>query len=436
MPRYAAPAAFLLAVLALTGCGLGANPGTTSPSAPLVTHFNGSVHGGQQPVGGSTIQMYEVITSGYFTAAHPILTQSVVTDANGSFNITENYTCTAANQVYMTATGGNPGLGAGTNNTALALMATIGSCSFLLQNRASINLNVNEVTTVAAAWSLSRFMSSPTIAGTSSSNAAGLASAFANSGNVANIASGNLPGLTLPAGATLPTSEIYTLADILSTCVNSDGNLTQGSACQKLFAAATPPGGTAPADTITAALDIASNPTSNVSTLYNLSSATAPFQPTLGQAPNNWLVGIRFIGGGLAQPAALAIDAGGSVWTANPANNSVSRFSASGAPASPAAGFTDPSLSAPGAIALDSSGNAWFANTTGSTVTGITSSGNLVGTLSTNLSYPNSIAFDGAGNSWVASPGTGTLVEFNPNQTFLQQLPLNAAPTSIAINPY
>src|SRR5438445_4103263 len=81
---------------------------------PLVRHS--SVHGGQQPVSGATLQLYAVGTTGDGSAATALLTQAVTSDANGNFDITGAYTCPSASTlVYITATGGNPGLSPGTN---------------------------------------------------------------------------------------------------------------------------------------------------------------------------------------------------------------------------------------------------------------------------------------------------------------------------------
>ena len=72
------------------------------------------MHGGQQPITGSTIQLYAVGGGGDGTASTPLLTQTVVTDTNGGFNITNDYTCpTASTLVYIAASGGNPGYGGG-----------------------------------------------------------------------------------------------------------------------------------------------------------------------------------------------------------------------------------------------------------------------------------------------------------------------------------
>ncbi len=82
-----------------------------------------------------------------------LLTTTVTTAADGSFNITGDYTCpTASSLVYLTATGGNPGVGS--NNSAIQMVAPLGACGNL---NSSTFINVNEVTTAAAAVALGQF---------------------------------------------------------------------------------------------------------------------------------------------------------------------------------------------------------------------------------------------------------------------------------------
>jgi len=99
--------------------------------------------------------------------------------------------------------------------------------------------------------------------------------------------------------------------DILSTCVNSAGGVAgDGSACGTLFAATTLAGGTAPVDVSGAGLNIANNPTANVSTLFGLVQATAPFQPMLPMAPSDWTVQLAATTAGLiVSPSALTFPA-------------------------------------------------------------------------------------------------------------------------------
>jgi hypothetical protein len=286
---------FLLSFL-LGGC---AQNQPAKVTEPLVRHS--SVHGGQQPVSGSTLQLYAVGTTGDGSASTPLLTQTVSSDANGNFTITGAYTCPSASTlVYVTATGGNPGLSQGTNNAALALMAALGPCGNL---GPSTFISMNELTTVAAVWALAPFMSSYSSIGSGPTDAAALASAFTLASEYVNTTTGTAPGLNVPAGTTVPVAQFNTLADILSSCVNSAGGVAgDGSACGMLFAAATPNGGTAPLEVIGAGLNIANNPTANVSSLFGLVTATAPFQPMLAAVPADLTVG-------LAAPAGLSVSA-------------------------------------------------------------------------------------------------------------------------------
>jgi hypothetical protein len=110
-----------------TGCTPGTNLTSTANSGTATIQIAGHVHGGQQPVSGATIKLYTVGTSGDGSASTSLLSQSVTTDANGNFNITNLYSCTNATLVYLVATGGNPGLGS--NNANIAMMAALGPCS-------------------------------------------------------------------------------------------------------------------------------------------------------------------------------------------------------------------------------------------------------------------------------------------------------------------
>ena len=436
--RIAIAAATVAAAL-LTGCGtgIGTNVNEAASGSTGKGRIQGAVHGGQQPVSGSTVQLYAVTTEGYNAPATALLTVPVTSAASGSFSITGDYSCTGVDQVYIVATGGNPGLPGNTNNGALALMAALGSCSTLLANANTTFINLNEVTTIAGAWSLARFMSSPTNAGTSATNVLGVENAFATANKIASLSTGTAPGPALPAGATLPVAEVNTLANILSSCVNSNGSTTSGTACATLFAAATPPGGSAPTDTLTAALNIAHNPGNSVSALFALAAPSAVFQPALTAAPANWLIGIHHTGGGLAQPTGVAVDATGNVWVSSAAN-SVSEFSPIGATLSPAGGYTTGSLSKPSAIAIDLSGNAWVTNLTGS-VTSIAP----LGASATNFTaggfnQPSSIAIDGSGNVWVANGGNGTVSGLSSTGSVIPATPFSGAgistPTGIAIS--
>jgi hypothetical protein len=434
------------AALLLAGCGgaLSAGNGASlGSSSPLF--IQGLIHGGQQPVSNSTLQLYAVGTGGYNTAANPLLDATVKSAADGSFSISSHYNCTGSDQVYIVATGGNPGIAPTVsnptpNNAALVEMAALGSCANLLANASTTFINMSEVTTVAGAWSLARFMNSPSNAGTSTGNVSGLESAFTTANRLANLATGTASGPALPPGATVSVPEINTLANILASCINTDGSTAAGTPCNSLFAAATPPSGTAPTDTLTAALNIAHFPSNNAGALYLLSTGVgAPYQPFLPTAPTNWLIGIHYTGGGLSQPAAVAVDNSGNIWVANKGNNSVSEFALNGSTLSPSTGYIGGSLSGPSAIAIDLTGQAWVTNSTGASLTRVAP----LGTTLTNFSaggfnLPSSIAIDGTGNIWVANKGNSTLSELSSSGSVVAQTPYTGAgisePTAIAIS--
>jgi hypothetical protein len=186
--------------------------------------------------------------------------------------------------VYVAASGGNPGLTAGTNNTASVLIAALGPCGSL-----PTSFIVNEVTTVAAIWPLAPFMSSPSAIGSSTADASSLSAAFTLAAQFADVTTGAAPGNSVPTGTTVPADEINTIADILSTCVNSGGGVAgDGSPCGQLFALTTPAGGSAPTTIAAASYFIEQNPTQNTPQLFALLPAAAPFLPMLSIPPVDW----------------------------------------------------------------------------------------------------------------------------------------------------
>jgi len=430
-------AGMAVAAAGLIGCGTGAVPTDAKPAVVTAASLQGIVMGGQQPVAGVTLQLYQAGTSGYGSAATP-LGASVQTTSNGNFNL-PSYTCAPGSQVYLVGTGGMPTTTLTNNN--LALMVGLGTCGGTYLNNF---IDVNELTTVATVWALAPFMSGIANIGTSSTNTAGLADAFAAINEVVTTANGTVSGPTLPAGATLPTTEINTLGDILEQCINSGGGVEgDGSGCGSLFALAPNAAATVyPTDTITAAMNIAQNPGRNVANLNKLRSASPVFQPALdvNSPPNAWTIAITYTGGGLNAPSSIAADASGNVWVTNSGNASVTELSNAGAAVSGLSGFTAGGFSTPSGIAIDSSGNAWVANSGNNTVTELNSAGTTGSVFSGNgLSTPGSIAIDGLGNVWVGDSGSSAVSVFTGSGGVLAGSPYTGAgtnaPVSIAITP-
>ena len=299
--RTLACVSLVIALAGVSGCGMG--PGSTlTPVTTAAPKATGMVHGGQNPVTGATIQLWTVGTTGFGSAATPLISTVVTTsdgtgtmDSNanagnennmlpaGSFTLNFNgaYTCpatppsaTSTALVYLTATGGNPGLGGTVNNSAIVLLAPLGQCGLLTSTTFVI---VNEVTTAATAEALAPFLSASGSIGSPSDSASltAIANAFAAVNTMVNIATGS-------AQSGYP--KLSTLANAVVPCVNSTGP----SNCTLLFTDATPSGGTTPSTVLGVLLDIALNPTLNGTAIYNLSTTNAPFQPALTAAPILW----------------------------------------------------------------------------------------------------------------------------------------------------
>ena len=379
MPRLALalPVSLCLAAV-LSGCG----SGVVATSSIGTLGIQGKVRGGQQPVTSASIFLYSAGKTGNGSAATSMLNSPVITDANGSFTIASDYTCASStDQVYLVATGGDPGLGNSTNNTAIVLMTALGNCG----NLSTIPfVTINEVTTAAAAWTLAQFTTSYANVGASATNAQGISNAFLDAQLLANLGTGApvLPSTT--SNLTTESTKLNTLADAIATCVNSSG----GASCTPLFTAATPSGATAPTDTLGALLNIVKNPGQNVAAVYKIVQSTAPFEPTLSAAPNDWTMSMTIQGGalnpssglinmsdpnyglagGLYYPQHLDIDANGYVWVGNngsgtnSGDSSVSEFSPQGVAISPPKGYGNGGLNELFALAIDTTGNIWVTN--------------------------------------------------------------------------
>jgi hypothetical protein len=231
-----------------------------------IHRISGELHGGRKPIGGSTVTLWAVGTTGYGSARTSI--NSTTSDSAGNWNMT--VTCpTGSTQVYLTATGGDAG--AGSSNAAIALMYVLGPCGSLPSF-----VNVGEVSTVASVWVMAQFMDSTGFnIGAPSTNAAGLKNAAATVGNMSDPSTGRAAAF-LSSGQNSP-RVLNTLADILARCVNSTN--ASSLQCTELMCDATPgltfngsscSGTPTPTDTLGAAHLISVSPHNNVSGLFTL----------------------------------------------------------------------------------------------------------------------------------------------------------------------
>jgi hypothetical protein len=411
--------------------------------------INGTVLAGSQPVMGASVALYAAGTSGYASASTQI-SSTVTSDNNGNFALPAGYTCLSSAQVYLVATGGS----VGTNdiNPNLALMTVLGNCDSI----GSGSLVVNEATTIASAWPLAPFAADDPFTGntsylyigTSSSNAIGLANAFAAVNNLVDITTGKAR-FTVPAGnAIVPYIEINTLADTLNVCTDTSGGaLGDASPCGALFAATATLGSPSstyqsvvPTDTLQAAFNIAQHPTTSngysLGDLFSLVGPGAPFQPVLTSAPNDWSISLSYTAGGGLSPASavgsFAIDATGNLWITDTKAGSVVEWNTVGAALSPSAGFSVGG----GPIVIDAAGNPWISGD--SRLTKLTN----LGTPYPGSPFPgvagggNDMAIDEQSNVWITTSNSisefsSLGMELSPSGGFVNSGVTNIGPLTI-----
>jgi len=420
-------------VLSISGCSgvPGTSPTQTAGSSVPGAALHGMVHGGQQPIVGAHVYLYAANTTGYGNAAVSLLQSAggtvsdgqgnyyYPTGSGGTFSITGDFTCPGAgSQVYLYAVGGDPGLGSGANS-AIGLIAGIGTCGSL---SSAPYVVINEISTIATAYSIAGFATDSTHVSSSSSSlatATDVPNAFATVTNLESLGRGVALPTTPNGNGVVPQATIDTLADILGACVNSAG--PSSTPCSTLFANAMN-GNSQPMETATAAINIAHNPGANTATLYGLLPSNLPFQPTLLFQPNDFTIAITYTGGGLdgkgLAPTGLAIDAAGNVWVPNYSTSTVSELSSNGVPKS-GSPWTAAGLDNPTSVAIDHFANAWIANFNGADISEFNAQGQSIsgppGFRGGGLNEPYGIAIDTVGNAWVANNGGNSLSEFESN---------------------
>lgn len=409
----------LIVACGIAGCGSGtstSSQSSTSPTGPSGgsgLSFGGKVLAGTLPMVGTSVQLYSAGAVGDGQGSTALLSSALTTGNQGEFTVPSGYSCPASTSLlYIVASGGSPGAGTATNN-AVVFLAAVGACG---QVTASSQFVVNEVTTVAAAYALAQFAGSSASVGASATNAAGLQNAFATAAVLADGTTGSSPGSSFATNGSSPAATIDTVANLLDGCAAAGGG-----ACSTLFSAATPSStGSAPTNTLDAALSVVRHPASNVASLYADSLVSTPFSPALASMPADWTLFVNYTGGGLSVPTGLGIDSTGNVWVAN-YFNVASVFSPLGKPLV-AQGITGSGLSASYGLAVDANNHAWIPNEPsvsagGNSVSVVDEAGvsyaGSSGFSAGGLDYPVAVAIDTDGSAWLANLGNSSLTHLS-----------------------
>jgi streptogramin lyase len=355
--------------------------------------LSGTARTGNQPLTNASVRLFQVGTTGY---GSPVtLAGQTTTGVGGVWHI-NTITCNPASiDVFVIA---RSKMGTG----PIRILAYLGPCNALPNN-----VVINEVTSIAALWATAQFTDPDDGAiGAPASNSKGLVNAGLNAANLADVTTGTTPGLGLPAGTTVPSDKIRTLADIMAACDVTGG--PPAAPCKTLFGAVATGSDGPPPDTLSAMLFVALFPVHNVSQLFGLVGATPPFTPALTASPADWSLAVNFASAQLLAPGQVAIDAGGNVWVANGSANSLSKFNAAGRPASVAA-FVGGGLNLPVAVAINSKGDVWVANEGNNTLSEFGPDGTAIspvgGFSGGGLQLPQAIAIDTTDRVWVANCG-------------------------------
>ena len=298
-PRLGAFAAGLL---------LAAIPGLAGSAAAAV-RIEGQVQAGSGAVSGSTVSLWAA------SADAPRRLAQAQTDADGRFVVSVDQTPIDIPSVYLVASGGTLAVNkAGGNNPALELLAVLGGTP-------PSKVVVNELTTVASAFTNARFINGGSISG----NPLGL-----------RIAAGNVPNLVDPVTGgwgkvlldPLNSSMTTTMAnlDTLGSLITATVTVANDDWRARFFKASTPTGGTTPKNTLEAMAGIAREPWAAPKELYALfdeayplpapdARRSAPFAPYLVYAPDDFALSLSFSGGGDYANGRFMFDAEGNLWS-------------------------------------------------------------------------------------------------------------------------
>ena len=348
---------------------------TMSFAASADERIEGRVEAAGSPIAGAEVSLWLAGPDA------PLKLVGAETDGDGAFDLALADDPEREGVLYLIAKGGAARSAdhAGPNPAA-TLMALLGP-------RPPQKVTINELTTVASAWAAARFLDGGELSG----NATGLGIAAGNVPNLVDLETGGLgPVIVDPLNAprTTTLAKFNTLGLLLSGCVTAIPD-----ACDKLFDAATPPGGAAPTDTLQAARNIARHPSHNAVELFALLDAfypvpegaryrDVPLIPYLFHAPSAWTLSLVHAGGGFFAVGGAAIDADGNFWTNNnwlvgsqttifeQFGAGVGKFAPDGTPLSPMiTGFRGGGLDSPGwGIAFSEDDKVWVTNLIGRTI--------------------------------------------------------------------
>lgn len=355
--------------------GLAISVALMSISALAADRIEGRVEANGAPISGA------VVTLCLAGPGAPQKLATAKTRDDGSYDVAIAEGRSDSGVLYLIAAGGEAKLPSGKGpNPANTLMATLGP-------KPPKRVTINEITTVASAWTAAQFLNGTALSG----NALGLRIAAGNVRNLVNLETGGLGSVImdpLNSSQTTTLAKLNTLGLLLSACVTA-----LPDACNKLFEVATPPGGVAPTNTLSAAQNIARHPWHQADKLFGLLDKFYPIPtgkryrevariPYLNFAPSAWTLSLVYSGGGYSGVGGIAIDGEGNMWASDnflvgsqttifaQFGGGISKFAPNGKPLSPMiTGFLGGGVDSAGwGIAISADDRVWVTSLIGSTI--------------------------------------------------------------------
>ena len=276
----------------------------TAGPASGADHLSGRVTVGGAPVAKSTVTLWEA------NAAAPNKLAETKTNDDGKFEIRGS--AHGDSILYLVTTGG--ALKDKGDNPALVLLLVLGE-------KPPEKVVVNELTTVASAFTAARFINGQSISG----NPLGLRIAAGNVPNFVDLSTGGWGKVLLDPLNSTQTTALANL-DTLGSLIAAFATVANDNWRARFFKASTPTGGTTPTNTLEALAGIAREPWTSAKELYALfdeaypqpkdgSRRAAPFVPYLAYVPDDFALSLCFAGGGVYSPGRLMFDAEGNLWS-------------------------------------------------------------------------------------------------------------------------
>src|SRR6516225_7129558 len=280
-----------------------------SGPAPAAVSIEGQVQAGGGPLASSNVTLWAA------SAGQPKQLAQTTSGSDGRFELRSADTPGKDDVLYVVAKGGIATVKKGSgDNPAIALLTVLG-------NTPPAKIVINELTTVASAFTSARFIQGEAISG----NPLGLRIAAGNAPNLVDPETGKWGKVLIdPLNSSMTTTlaKLDTLGSLITyaTVANDDWRA-------RFFKAATPTSGATPKNTLEAMAGIAREPWAAPKELYRLYDEAyplpapdarrsgAPFAPYLVFVPDDFALSLAFSGGGDYANGRFMFDADGNLWS-------------------------------------------------------------------------------------------------------------------------